>query len=342
MVWPAIIAAGATLASGAMQSKSARDAASAQSGASGAAIEEQRAARQSFERRTEPFRQIGLSAASPLLELLGIDPSIVRRTSLEQQLADIDAQISAPPEMRETRPGGARGFIESALGQHGTRGFAETIRQPLRVGRGGPTRFEAEEEEIPRDFEGLRARRAEIQAQIDAIPEQQQGSFLPQSEIERVNPLVSFLRDEGFEDIQESAAARGTLRSGGTLQDLTRFNTNIAATVVPQLQQQRFNQLFNILGLGQNAATGQGSAALSTSTNIGNLLQSQGAAQGQANLMQGQIAGNTISDLAGLLGRFGGTGSGGMTSGGTFNTGSQTDFATGAVSSPVMNQMGGF
>jgi hypothetical protein len=126
--------------------------------------------------------------------------------------------------------------------------------------------------------------------------------------LSEVNPLVSFLRDEGFEDIQESAAARGQLRSGGTLEDLTRFNTQLASTVAPQLQQQRFNQLFSVLGLGQNAAVGQGSAALSTASNIGNILQQQGTAQAQGELRQGEIQGNTVADLAGTFGRFQGRG----------------------------------
>ncbi len=159
-----------------------------------------------------------------------------------------------------------------------------------------------------RELPELLRRREELSASLDSARTAMQNSQPQQnqmrSQIEEVNPLVSFLRDQGFEDIQESAAASGTLRSGGTLQDLSRFNTNLAATVVPQLQQQRFNQLFNLLGLGQNAAVGQGTASLNTATNIGSLLQDRGNNQAVLANTQGEIAGNTLADLAGIYGRY--------------------------------------
>ena len=101
----------------------------------------------------------------------------------------------------------------------------------------------------------------------------------PMAGLDEINPLVNFLRDQGFEQIQESAAAKGRLGAGDTVKDLTRFNTDLASTVVPQLQNQRFNQLFNVLGSGQNAAVGQGQAALNTGTNVSNLLGNKGAAE---------------------------------------------------------------
>ncbi len=130
------------------------------------------------------------------------------------------------------------------------------------------------------------------------------GEAVQPQTIAEINPLVDFLRQEGFEDIQESAAARGALGSGGTLRDLTRFNTQLASTIAPQLQQQRFGQLFNLVGLGSNAAAGQGTAGLQTAGNIGNLLQSGGAARAGGILGQGQAITNTIGDIAGIAGGF--------------------------------------
>ena len=126
----------------------------------------------------------------------------------------------------------------------------------------------------------------------------------PSQGLEQINPIVSFLRDQGFEQIQESAAAKGRLGAGGTLEDLTRFNTNLASTVVPQLQNQRFNQLFNVLGLGQNAAAGQGSAALQTGANISNLLGNVGASQAGGAIGQANAITGTIQNLAGVAGGF--------------------------------------
>lgn len=128
----------------------------------------------------------------------------------------------------------------------------------------------------------------------------------PLAGIEEINPVVSFLRDQGFQDIQESAAAKGRLGAGGTLQDLTEFNTNIAATVAPGLQQQKFNQLFNVLGLGQNAAAGQGTQALATGANVGNLQMASGQAQGNAAINRANAITNTLDQATGAFSATGG------------------------------------
>jgi len=120
----------------------------------------------------------------------------------------------------------------------------------------------------------------------------------PQAGLDEINPVVDILRNQGFEQIQESAAAGGRLGAGGTLKDLTQFNTDLTTTVIPQLQNQRFNQLFNVLGLGQNAATGQGTAALQTGANI------SGFQQGIGNARAGGIVGSTNA-LTGMLSNIG-------------------------------------
>lgn len=135
------------------------------------------------------------------------------------------------------------------------------------------------------------------------------------STLEEVNPLVSLLRRQGFEDIQESAAAKGRLQSGGTLQDLVKFNTDLASTIVPQLQQQKFNEmlqrgefaragsqqqfgnLYDVARLGANAVANQNTSSSNAANNISNLRQnfaqtSADATANRANVLQG-----TIQDL---------------------------------------------
>jgi len=106
--------------------------------------------------------------------------------------------------------------------------------------------------------------------------------------LSQINPLVSFLRGEGFEDIQESAAARGKLGSGGTLRDLSKFNTQLTSTIVPQLQQQRYNQLFNLFSQGGALGTGQGKFDVAGSQGLGSGLQGAADArtQGSANIIK--------------------------------------------------------
>lgn len=196
MVAAAVI--GAAVIGGVVSSQSAKKGAAATKGAAEAGISEQRAAREAFEQRTEPFRELGVTGAEQL------------------------------------------------------------------------------------------------------------SSFLqdPNQQLEEINPIVSFLREQGFEQIQESAAARGRLGAGGTLRDLTRFDVGLTSTIVPQLQNQRFNQLFNVAGLGANVAAGQGTAALQTGTNIANLLGTAGQAQAAGAAGQAQAITGTLQNITGALGAF--------------------------------------
>jgi hypothetical protein len=190
-----VLGAGSSLLAG----REARQAGRRQERAAARAAEGQQAALESFQRRTQPFADIGLSAGSPLQQLLGIG-----------------------------------GQEQAGLAQ--------------------------------------------------------------------INPLVDFLRNQGFEQIQESAAAGGRLGAGGTLKDLTEFNTQLASTVVPQLQQQRYNQLFNLLGLGANVTAGQGTAGMQTAGNVGNLMLGGAQARGAGDIGFTQGIGNALSQITGGVG----------------------------------------
>lgn len=198
MSWGLVAVAGATVVGSVIGAKGSKSAAETQASGAEAGVAEQRLARESFEERTEPFRELGISGAGELTS-----------------------------------------FLED-----------------------------------------------------------------PSQQLEEINPIVSFLREQGFEQIQESAAARGRLGAGGTLRDLSRFDVGLLSTVVPQLQNQRFNQLFNVAGLGANVAAGQGTAGLQTSTNIANLLGQSGRAQAAGILGQTQAITGGIENLAGVAGAF--------------------------------------
>ncbi|MEE8115322.1 MAG: hypothetical protein V3T23_13335 [Nitrososphaerales archaeon] len=251
----------------------------AQERAARAGISEQERARLSFEQRTEPFAQLGRSAIDPLSQLLGIAPPAAVAFTGDTRLSELDSLLSAPlPPERIGTGGGRAGQVNPE--------FTSAV-----AGRAG---LEGERTDLLAQKEESEA------AQAAAPPPGSQAG--PLTQLEEINPLVSFLRDEGFESIQESAAARGRLGAGGTLKDLTRFNTQLSSTIVPQLQQQRFNQLFNLVGAGQNAATGQGTAALQTAGNISNLQGNIGQAQAQGAQRQGQIGTDLVSNLSGIFG----------------------------------------
>jgi len=240
---------------GVVQSRAASKAASAAGDAASSGIAEQRAARESFESRTDPFRQLGVAGSNELASFLGLVSN--------PDASQFDAELQG---LKDTLAG---------TNQSKRRRFSAELRQKI----------------------------ANLEEQKSAIPQFIQGDGGIQ-QLEEINPLVSFLRDQGFEAIQESAAAGGRLSSGGTLKDLTQFNTDLTSTIVPQLQNQRFNQLFNVAGLGANVAAGQGTAGLQTAANIGNL-QTFGAnataagAVGRANAITG-----TAQNLASVAGAF--------------------------------------
>lgn len=288
----AAILGGASLIGGAQQASAARSAQRSGERAGQAGIEEQRAARESFEQRTQPFADIGLSAASPLAQLLGLqDPAIAQS---QARISEID-RLLAQPEVgpQQIAPQDTSRF--SGLGDTSrfTRPAQQLIQQRL------SDQQQAAQQTPAIDRGALEAERAQLLSSIESAPTAQQAQ---QSQIEQINPVLSFLRQQGFEDIQESAAARGRLGAGGTLRDLTEFNTQLSATIVPQLQQQRFSQLFNVLGLGANAATGQGQAGLQTASNIGNLFGNIGQAQAQGAINQSNAITGGIGNLAGIYG----------------------------------------
>ena len=100
----------------------------------------------------------------------------------------------------------------------------------------------------------------------------------------------NFRFDEGTDAINALAGARGGLRSGRTLQDLTRFGQGFASG-------ERNNWLTRLAGVadtGMNAAAMQGNASTNAAAGISNALANRGNAQaagaiGVGNALQGAI-----------------------------------------------------
>jgi hypothetical protein len=115
----------------------------------------------------------------------------------------------------------------------------------------------------------------------------------PSAGLEEINPAASFFQEQGFRDIREGGSGGGR----NVDQDLSRFQTGLTSTLVPQFQNQRFNQLFSVLGLASNAEAGQATNALTTASNIGNIQGSVGQAQQQGIQGQENAILNTLTNL---------------------------------------------
>lgn len=156
-------------------------------------------------------------------------------------------------------------------------------------------------------FQYLATQQASQQAK--QASDQARADLAPYSEIglSQALPLLEMLTPEGqadyvennplFDAALESAnnatlnnrAARGKLRSGGTLDAL---KDNYLSTAMPLINQQQ-NSLFNALNLGQSSAAGQANTALTTGNNLSSM-----ALQG-GNAIASGITGRAAAHQAG-------------------------------------------
>lgn len=328
--------AGVTAASGAYSAREARkgaqEASGAQERASLAGIEEQREAREAFERRTQPFVNIGLEGREDLLSLLGlVEPEGSDRLSFLTS-----GGLGQPDNPTINRAERSLAFWQGKL--------AESPNDPNIQRRASEA--QATLTELREEAAGLEQQIADFEASqaLPPLPEALDLSQLPASpeafgpESFRDSQLLDFVMEEGFRGIKEGAAGGGRVPD----RDLVRFAQGTASTLLPQLQAQQFAQqqalrsqalgeqaqqfgqlgglresaigeeqrdvanLMNLLRLGQATAVGQGQAALQTGSNISGLLGNIGTAQAGAALGQAQAGQQLAGNLVGLAGWLGG------------------------------------
>jgi hypothetical protein len=102
-------------------------------------------------------------------------------------------------------------------------------------------------------------------ASAAAAPPDMQGAL-------EMAPGYQFRLGEGLKALERSAAARGTLLTGGTLKGLQRYAQDYASNEY----QNRFNQLYSLANLGMGAAGSQANLGSQYANQIGNLYTGQG------------------------------------------------------------------
>lgn len=129
------------------------------------------------------------------------------------------------------------------------------------------------------------------------------SSFNPSNYIN--TDAYNYNLQQGQNAVQNSAAARGTVLSGGTLKALQSNASGLAANTYQtayqdylQNSQQQYNQLTGLASLGLGATNAAANANLSTAQGVSNLYTQQGNAQaagiiGQQNAINGAISGVT-------------------------------------------------
>ena len=124
------------------------------------------------------------------------------------------------------------------------------------------------------------------QAQQGAISQLQQS------------PLYNSTMQAGQNAILQNASATGGLRGGNTQLALGQLGAQTLSGLV-QNQLGNFNSL---IGTGESAAAGTGTAAQNTGNAVSGLLQQQGAATAGGQIAAGNTTASSINSLASLFG----------------------------------------
>lgn len=110
----------------------------------------------------------------------------------------------------------------------------------------------------------------------------------PTGATEQNDPGYQFRLQQGQQALDNSAAAKGSLLSGNTLEAQQQYGQNYASNEYGNVYnrafgqyQQNYNQLAGLAGTGQTAATNLGQQGQQAAQNMGNISMTSGAQQGQ-------------------------------------------------------------
>lgn len=115
------------------------------------------------------------------------------------------------------------------------------------------------------------------------------------------SPDYQFALSQGLQGLDRSAAARGSLYSGGHSADILGYAQGLAS----QNYNSYYNRLAGLAGMGQNAATNLGSIGTGNAASIGSYLTGAGNAQANAAYNTANANSNMAAQMAQLAGQFG-------------------------------------
>jgi hypothetical protein len=299
MSWAAVIIGGATLVGGAYSANRAGAAARAQGRAGDAAIDEQGRQFDTMLNLTSNQRQIGNQALNALGSIYGYTPAPGysneeyplyggTRGGMRSQEPALIGDTELPPGTTTKDVGG--GWYEVWFG--GQR--IGTLRP------GGPNgRFI---NDTGADISALWGQWEQDRMAENAAASGSSGNQLagPDYSAFYQSPDYQFRRSEGLNAVQGSAAAQGGLYSGNALRAITDYGSGLAASEFGNY----VNRQLALAGMGQAATTQAGNAAMTTGTNVSNLLIGQGNARASGIVGQTNAITGGMNDLASLYGMY--------------------------------------
>jgi hypothetical protein len=297
-IWGAVIVGAATIGSAAYSSRQAGRAANAQAHAGDAAIGEQRRQFDTLLNLTANERAIGNQALNALGSIYGYTPAVgyandeytgLTRTISREPMLVGDTEL--PPGTTTKEVGG---------------GWYEVWHGGQRIGTlrpGGPNgRFindtGADINALWKDWEDTQRIVAGGRSQGGTSGGNQLAG--PDYSAFYQSPDYQFRLNQGLNAVQNSAAAQGGLYSGNALRGINEFAQGSAASEFGNY----VNRQLALAGMGQAATTQAGNAAMTTGTNVGNLLLANGNARASGIIGQANAVTGGVNDLASLYGMY--------------------------------------
>lgn len=255
-----------SIASGIIGAASSNKAAKAQQGAANDQIALQRKIYKDQTRNFLPFLTSGTDALAALkYDLFGGDAPVFGGTPLAVETIGGEARAGSP------------GPFQGGFGrdERGNRGAPMSMQEPTRY-RVGDRVFDT---------------RADAEAYANA---NRAGGTTYQGY--QASPGYAYQLQAGKDAIQGSAASRGLLHSGATLQGLTEFGQNLA----DQDRNNYLAQLSSLAGQGQAAAGNQANAGANFAANASNALANYGDARAAGSIGVGNALNNGLGNAFSL------------------------------------------
>ena len=111
------------------------------------------------------------------------------------------------------------------------------------------------------------------------------------------SPDYKFTLEEGEKAIDRKASAAGARYGGRALKEATGYAEGLAST----FSDKYFNKLFNVIGIGSNAAAGTAQGAIQTGQTNANLISQGGRDLANINLQTGQDIASSVNAGVGNL-----------------------------------------
>lgn len=257
------------------KSSAAKDAANTQAQAAGDANRLQLQMFNQARADNEPFRQNALTAQNEYMALLGLAP---------QQAAQGQPQVSGTQQANSQGPY--------------TQGVYANNPLDRRIGNPKLAAMDPLREMLPNAPTPLLS-------MTQAQPTQQTPALTPQQSQQaafdrfRNTPGYQFGLQTGFDQVQASAAARGSLMSGATLKALQRFGNDYADQ---QGYTPYMNRLASLAGMGQTINSQNAQLGMNYANQAGNNLLNAATARASGLRNSADAWGDAAGDIGGIAG----------------------------------------